>query len=879
MLGHFVRAHWLLFVTLLFLTAVVLTAARLWVPSLGDYKHEMETAASRALNRDVTIGRLEATWRRLAPVLKLKNVVIKGPGEKPGRIDIREVWISLDVDHYIKERRVRASGIDIIGTDLGVARDRNGRIYLEEFGDPAAATPDLDDFLQMHRLSINDSNITITDMKNGEPPRRFSDVTLALVNDGYEHRLSGYLQLPAEFGYRVDVEAELYGKGADYRQWQGQVYLDGQALVLTDLVAPYLPYGMGVQGIADIRLWLDYSLARLQSVSGEIDAHNIRLDNFSGDKSYRFSVDVMRGQLGWQRGADMWQFALKDFMLTQGDETWETQNLSLAGRKVDDVNKVELVSGKTYLRGLGALVSVLPGLAAEQRSHLADMRPRGTINDLQLMLEYTADAVTVNGFSAGFSNIGIRQSGVYPSVSGLSGVVAGTPDKGLLSLYGHSLVVHDENLFRKAFLPAVIQGDVEWQVSGKKVEVDSGSLHFENRDLALQAAFGLDIPLGDGAPTLQLQLAVEKADVGRISHYLPARHMPASGVAWLDKSLISGEITDGTVVINGRLDQIPFDNNEGQLEIRLPVKNAVLDYNKEWSPLTGLAAQIDFNGRSMDIRSKQGAIRTALLEDVHVRIEDLAKPDLTLTGSVKGPLSVMLAELGASPLGETYGGFVDRVNTSGRSRLDLDLRMPLHGKKRNVKVSGMVGLDDNGLTIKDSTIALRKIRGTLVFDDQGIRGENLAAQLNNKPARVRVWSDSRETATHISLDGELGLLRQIVGKKSALYPAISGNSDWQVMLSIRGAPQRGEKADISLQASSMLTGTAIDLPAPFGKDSGSARELSVDVARIDYPQKQVRLKYGNFLNALLEFAADGQTPVLQGGAITFGGGGTGPPWR
>ena len=871
MLGHFIRAHWLLFVSLVFLTAVALTAARLWVPSLGGYRHELETAASRALNRNVSIGKLEATWRGLGPVLKLRNVVIDGPAGKPGRIDIREVWIRLDVDHYITERKVRASGVDVIGTDLGITRDENGRLYIEEFSGPAEENPDLDDFLQMHRLSINDSVITITDLKSGEPPRRFSDVTLALVNDGYEHRLSGYLLLPAELGYRVDVEAELYGKGVNYREWQGQVYVNGQTLALADLVAPYLPYGMSVQGIADIRLWLDYSLARLQSVSGEVDAHDIRLDSYSGDKSYRFSADVMQGQLGWKRAAGMWQFALQDFLMTQGDETWKTQNLSLAGIEVDGVNQLELVSEQTHLHGLGALVSVFPGLADEHRSNLAAMHPRGTINNLELRLEYAPDVTTVRGFSAGFSNISIEQSGVYPAVSGLSGTVAGTPEKGLLSLNGHSLVVNDENLFRGAFLPAVVHGDIDWQVSGEHVEVGSGSLHIENRDLSLQAAFGLDFPVGDSAPVLQLQLAVEKADLGTISRYLPAKRMPATGVSWLDKSLVSGYVTDGTVVINGRLDQIPFDNNEGQLEVRLPVKNAVLDYNREWSPLTGLDAQVDFSGRSMDIHSKRGAIRSALLEQVHVRIKDLARPVLTLSGSVKGPLTVMLAELGSSPLGETYGGFVDRVITSGQSRLDLDLQMPLHGKERTAKVSGLVELDDDGLSIKDSTIALKKIKGTLVFDDKGIRGENLTARFNDKPAKVTVWSGSGEPATHISLDGKLGLLRQIVGSKSALYPAISGNSDWRVILSVQGAPRRGEKARLSLHAGSMLEGTAIDLPAPFGKDSSSRRELSVDVARIDYPQKQLRLKYGNILNGLLEFTADGQTPVLQGGVITFGG--------
>jgi uncharacterized protein (TIGR02099 family) len=347
--------------------------------------------------------------------------------------------------------------------------------------------------------------------------------------------------------------------------------------------------------------------------------------------------------------------------------------------------------------------------------------------------------------------------------------------------------------------------------------------------------------------------------------------MPASGVSWLDRSLVSGDVTDGTVVINGRLDQLPFDNNEGQLEVRLPVRNAVLDFNEDWSPLAGLGAQVNFSGRSMDIVSQQGAIRTAQVKNVQVRIRDLARPVLTLTGSVEGSLSTMLAELGSSPLGETYGGFVDRVHTSGDSTLDLDLRLPLYGRSKSVQVSGLVKLDDNELSIKDSTIALKKIRGTLIFDDNGIRGKNLVTQLYGKPARVRVWGGAEDGATHISLDGKLGLLRQVVGKKSALYPAITGDSDWQVVLSIQGEPRRGERANISLHASSTLAGTAIDLPAPFGKDRHSTRELSFEADKIDYPEKQVRLSYGDLLKGLLVFSSAKQTPELQRGAITFGG--------
>jgi uncharacterized protein YhdP len=111
-----------------------------------------------------------------------------------------------------------------------------------------------------------------------------------------------------------------------------------------------------------------------------------------------------------------------------------------------------------------------------------------------------------------------------------------------------------------------------------------------------------------------------------------------------------------------------------------------------------------------------------------------------------------------------------------------------------------------------------------------------------------------------------------VGEKSAFYPAISGNSDWNVELLIQGTPSRGKRANLSLSVNSTLAGTAIDLPAPFGKDSDTLRELSFKVDKIDYPEKLLQLRYGNLLDGLLVFAAGDETPELQRGAITFGGG-------
>jgi uncharacterized protein YhdP len=104
MLKRFFHTLWLLFVTVLFMAAVVLTTARLAIPSLSQYRLEIENAAGQLLHKQVSIGRLEGTWRGLNPVLKLKHVVLADPAGEQASLDIREVLITLDAGHYLSER-------------------------------------------------------------------------------------------------------------------------------------------------------------------------------------------------------------------------------------------------------------------------------------------------------------------------------------------------------------------------------------------------------------------------------------------------------------------------------------------------------------------------------------------------------------------------------------------------------------------------------------------------------------------------------------------------------------------------------------------------------------------------------------------------------
>jgi len=124
MLKRIFHTLWYLSVLLLLLVAVVLTAARVWVPSLSEYRLEIEAAVSEALDKDVSIGRLEATFRGLNPVLKLKNVELADPAGEQDTLAIREVWITIDAERYVLDQQLLLAGVEIIGADVADSRPR-----------------------------------------------------------------------------------------------------------------------------------------------------------------------------------------------------------------------------------------------------------------------------------------------------------------------------------------------------------------------------------------------------------------------------------------------------------------------------------------------------------------------------------------------------------------------------------------------------------------------------------------------------------------------------------------------------------------------------------------------------------------------------------
>ena len=871
MIGRLIHIFWLLLVGLLLLFAILLSIARLWVPVLGDYRVAAEQALGELLDQPVSINRMEATWRGLNPVIKLRGVSLAGGEADASLAGIDEVWVGIDIEAYLNEREIRPASIDIIGAEITLVREPDGSLHVDGLAGGAGDGAGLSRLLLMQRLAIHDSRVIYRDLTTDRAPVRLSDDPLTMPTERAQYSVIGNAMLPAELGYRVYIQAVLKGSGNWIGGWNGRLYIKGQSVALSPENLPRLAHDTQVAGIADVRGWVDIKLGRLQSVIGEFDISDLLVSGAGNGDAVGF--DRFSGQVGWRLREHGWQLAGQNLLLQQEGRVRKGTTLAVTASDAGDEPRITADIRSLNLQDLRLLALLAPGVEPKQQQQLADLQPEGMIDSMALHISGPAGARTLAAFDAEFRDVGVGDAGHSPVVQHLQGSITGTPRSGALWINSRQVSVQNDKLFRDVLLFDDLGGEAVWHNRQGLLTISSDNLRVANDDLELQARLTVALADTGGSPIVDLDADFVRGNLRRIRHYLPARVMSPKGVSWLDRSLVSGDIGMGSVVLKGRLDQLPYDHGEGELRVSLPVKNAVLDYSPDWTQITRLDADVNFTGRSMDIYSSAGYIRSAKLARVHARIPDLARPDLTIRGRVNGRLDVMLAELDSSPLGDIYGAFVERVAGSGPTGLELDILVPLHrDSTRTLAVSGNIHLQGNTLLIKGDDISLADIRGSLRFTPDDFSGNALEARLLDTPVAVDVWTDDGDNMTYIRSRGQLDLVGLITEQQSALADLVNGRSEWDVLLGIGRLKRRYQVPDVNLRLSSNLEGVAVNLPEPFAKPAQERRPLTVGIARLAQPDRLMQISYGDVLQGVMALEFSQLHAEVQRGQLMIGTG-------
>jgi uncharacterized protein (TIGR02099 family) len=839
---------WLSIAIVIVLLAFTLSAVRLLLPGMSEYKAQLEAVAGNFLQQPVQIGSLDAAWHGLSPVLKLNQVVIQDQQFPNGTLTIAEVQVALDVVDSLMQRRWLTAGIRFIGIGLSLETDLRSHRKVD-WG--------LESFnwlLQQESITLEEVHIEWTDSGLFEQPVRFTDLSLKLVNEGRRHQFLLQTELPASFGKRLKIAADLNGQGTDYRDWQGRVYLDTEGFALDAVKQVFREVPFNARGRMDLELWAGIRDSQLNWGSGSLVIHDALFENVSADKQ-RIGADLLSSDFFLQSTAGGWELGLREFELERDNrKVWPSSEVNLNFETGAEL-RIRGDASTLDLDELHSLTPLLPWVDEEALLMLDRLEPVGLLREAQFEFNYAEGAAPRFSARARIEDLHLAASAGLPGVSGLSGWLEGNLQSGYLHLnskYGSLLM---PSVFPQPLELSRLTGIVHWQRYADLFRIESRQLKLESGELGMLARWQLDWPYDKPTPWLDMQLAIDDLPLTQVRRHLPEKAMPAKAAAWLERAFVDGIATNARVLMQGRLDQMPFDNGEGRFEVRFGFEDVVLDYHPAWGRLGELGGSAVFSGRKMQVTGTSGRIQNSLVKRVVAVIKDLKKPLLQIEGTVGGTLPGMLEYISNSPLGKRFGGFVEKVDAGGDARLQLDLQVPLVRSLGRIRVNGVVALEDNDLIVKEDDIRFTNIKGLLGFTEKGVTADKLQARLLDQPVSVEVYQREADTGstTVVDIQGRLGFV-ELLPEISTLAPRIQGMSEWQALLEVQNQPQVGQAA-LELLLRSDLKGVAIDLPHPFGKRAAESRELRLRGVPGQESRYPLKISYGKHINAAVLLSA------------------------
>ena len=855
------------------LIAIVAGLFRALAPLVPGYREQAQAWASRVLDRPVEIGSIGARLGLTGPELTLGRVAILSHDRRYVVIDAQEVRIGFTLRAVLHGQFSRPSRVILLQPRLVLERESDGRYEVRGLeGSPNLGAQKTDwramaaeAFAENAAVRVREGQVTLIDMRTPNSPLVFRNLSLSLDNSRDDHRLSGRLQLPTALGRRLAFSARVRGAGLTPEAWQWHVEFQGDSLVLPRWLE-YWPAATARfrSGLVDMRAAVSGVGLRLGQVSARVTARRITVAQASG------GFDLLTGSVDWARTPSGWALGGSQWQLRRGADIWPVSQFHL--RYAQGAAGSAWSGDASFLRlqDVTLLSTWLPAdLGAVAR--LQQLSPSGDLKDLQFAARRDNHELTAWSLSSSFDSLGVHANGRIPGFSGLSGTFNANQDGGTLALTGANASVSFPHLFRGPLTAATLRADMQFQHEARGWLFTLKDLSASNQDVQHAAAQGtLLLPADGSSPVIDLQASAQNADARNKSVYFPVGIMPKPVVAWLDSSIVGGEVPEGSLVLRGKLKDFPYDNGQGLFDIRFHLLQGQLDFAPGWPPVKDLDADVEFKNQGMYVRVRQAKLLDDQIGGTTAEFADLRNGLLHINGTARGAAAAPLEFLRYGPMRQRYGGVLDGLSATGTVDVSLNLHLPVEHVKEYTL--------DGRAQLRNVAVAYRLLpnspvtglRGTLNITQNGVSAEHLQAVFLGKPLEIKLSPNPKQDTTRILLTGGTQAA-QLAGLLPAAFKTLfTGASAWQLSGTLPNKPAESARG-LSLVLQSGLQGLKVDLPRPFGKAAAEAVPLKAAL-ELAGKKMDVRMDYGTIMRGVCRLNLNNGKWRFDRGDLVFGGG-------
>ncbi|MFM0494422.1 YhdP family protein [Paraburkholderia caledonica] len=855
------------------------------LPRADAFRPRIEAAVSEKLHAQFTIGKLAPHWSGFQPGLDITNLVIRDHEGKPA-LTIPHATASLSW-RSLWQFYPTLSSLIVDQPDVLIARGGDGELSVA--GVPVPTRHSGNDTLstwlvRQQAIVVRGGVLRWRDVQRDEPELALRDIRIAILNDGYDHRLA--LQAPPDgrllhgpIDFRTHFRhAPLAAIGKPIN-WKGQAYVSTGPVDLPTL-ARYVRFPIETfAGRIDNAIWVEFADGRMKSASGQMAGADVALRV----RPTQPKLLVPVAHFGWRMEVDQgdYKLQLSDMRAELGqppleDGTPLTRTLTFSTldghyRKASQQNgQLMSVSGDRVDLGILAEFSRALPLPRPLLNGLVRYNPRGIVANYLIEVERGkpesgepggdrhatgAEPVERYRFKGDLQGISFAAQEPPPGLTARNHPRAGIP--GIENLWGsvdadqrHGMALLDTSNVAIT-LPGVfddprlkldhLQGRADWTI-GKKAPGDNhpaftvklADFGVSNADVAASATADYSNP-GHGRGSLDLKADFERAQVSRIARYLPTSISEKLRI-YLGHGLQAGMSRGATIEIHGDLTKFPYsrDPDAGVFHIVAPFKGGKFDPSpypprkmrngtpNVWPPLDGIDGVFELKEKMLRFDIDRARYKRVALHGVNGRIDDLGtrESNLVIKGDGLGPLADMLDYVNESSLGIMARHQTEKIRAEGPASLALKLTVP-RTPKPHIGVEGALGFENNRLTV-ENVPPLSQLRGKVHFTERSAQTDRLTAQFLG--GDLRASGGLKQDGTYaLDLDGHLAVdaARGLGLHGPAAQVLTRMSGSAPYALNVRGAKGRLPQ----LTVNSDLTGLALDFPAPFNKPVGAPMPL------------------------------------------------------
>lgn len=829
-------------------------------PQLETSKSAVEKLLSERIGVTVKIDQLHVRWDGMRPEFDITGLefiqrqdrseasIANQPVLKIGEIRGELSWSSF---YYLKPYFNQLHANNAI---IQVTRDPQQRLYVAGI---LAGTDSNDLDTQNWLFSQNNlqlGNVTILWKDFSKPKNDVADLrieTLSLQHGIRNHELSaalfspwhqGKLSLSGNFTHRLG------GQAGNWRDWIGDFQWDVQSLDIGQLTRDFeipfkqlsgvlrstgkLSLSKGLPDGGQFSIAIDQPVFQQSKSNQAIEFAQLEMDAKQFSSGKFISLGIQR--LAWREKTQGPNVALET--LAPITFSWQVP------KKNGELEKFSFSSAKISLQNLSLFALNLP-IPNRIRQIIEQSEPRGELHDLSVVWSDTTSGIPLVGGLIGsegpkfdiagkLNNVSIkRYQNSIPGITNLSGSMNTNQDQGSIELNSKNLqLTIDGFLVDPKMNLDSVAGKINWSYKNKQWTLGTQDLTISNIDLALNAKGSYAIGKDKAPNHIDLAIQFDRAEIQSIYRYLPAKISKDAG-AYIEKSLVSGQIKNGSLKIKGDPNRAPFDiPNSGQFNLNLPISNVVyrpaplLPINKgSWPEFSDLDGLITMQQTKLVVAIQQARYQSLQVQNVNAEITNVAsnQASVELKGKVHGPINEMMDYLKTTPVLLQRPKLANNLKLAGIGQLDLQFNLPLENTA-DLKFDALLLLKGN--TVQWSNLApFNQVQGSLRLTEDLPRFEQLTADFFGGTVSLKpniAGSQSNRNLYDLSGKVDFAKLKEHYSSKvgaqsQQLINALNGNVAFKGHLGISN-----NLTELNLDLD--LNALASNLPQPLDKKAGSS---------------------------------------------------------